>query len=109
MIRPGAPLNRVEEEVCLYVLCGYDNPEIGRRMGVQLNTVRSRLWKIGNKLEGPSWAGPRVRIIMWYSMEIGVRQYLAGLRGDDGKLLAPPPHAGPRVCTFPEPEQLMQA
>jgi len=79
------------------LFAGYDLDQIAVLQGVKRTTIQGRLQSVGRKIGGPRWASSEKRCLIWKAMEIGVIQYLAALRGDDGRLLAPPPDSPPIV------------
>lgn len=78
---------------------GKTREEIAATLGVTASTVTKMMQRAANKIGGPPWAGAEKRCLIWKAMEVGVLQYLAGVRGADGRLLAPPPHSPPVVVT----------
>lgn len=112
MIRPVAPFSEREREVLWWLFQGCTLEETGRRMGVSTGRARAHMGKAAAKINGPRWASNRERCLIWVGMEIGVQQYLAGLRMDDGRYLEPPPHLTEEqaavVVVCPEPETLMR-
>jgi hypothetical protein len=107
MIRPLVPLTYAEERICTFVMAGYTVEAMAAVLGIKPTSARLTIKKAAQKIGGPLWATDRLRCLIWKAMEVGVIQYLSGLRNDDGKLLAPPPMSPPVIVEIPQPESFM--
>jgi DNA-binding NarL/FixJ family response regulator len=61
LAQPGDPLTRLEEEILPLVAEGYTNGQIGRQVGRNGNTIKSRLARMYTKTDTHN----RLSLVVW--------------------------------------------
>jgi DNA-binding CsgD family transcriptional regulator len=66
------------------VCCGLSNWEVARSLGLSNAYADKLIASVGLKIPGHHNFNHRERIILWRAKQIGVAEYLAGLRDGEG-------------------------